>query len=149
MILTIRQAKNITVNNGDSQFLFVKRKLGVKVLSQFYRNEELIFESSLHTVFLKQIVEIKFQNLPHSILLERANGWYYSLFYNETVLSIRVKYFRRPAFRLLENDKENGTIGNPKLVSIESRYYEMNIDTDDETTNLYFLILFLAQLRGF
>lgn len=149
MILTIRQAKNITVNNGDSQFLFVKRTFGVKVLSEFYRNEELTFESTLFTIFLKQKVEIQFQNLPHSVLLERTKGWYYSLLYNDTVLSIKVKYFRRPAFRLFENGKEIGTIGNPKLVAVESRYYEMKTDADDETTNLYFLILFLAQLRGF
>lgn len=149
MILTIRQAKNIAVNNGDGQFLFVKRRLSIKVMSQFFKNDELIFESSLFTIFLKQMVGIKYQNLPHLISLERSKGWYYDLIYNDTILSLKVKYFRRPAFRLFENGKEVGSIGNPKSIAIECRYYEMNTETDDEITNLYFLILFLAQLRGF
>jgi hypothetical protein len=149
VVLTIRQTKNITVYKGHNQFLFVKRKIGMKVLSQFYRNEELIFESSLFTIFLKQIVDIKYQNLSHPVSLERNRGWYYSLLYDDTVLDIKVKYFRRPAFKLFENGSEIGSIGNPKFLAIESRYYEMNTGTDDETINLYFLILFLAQLRGF
>lgn len=148
MILTIRQATNITVNKGDTQYLFVKRKHGFKVLSQFYKNKELVFESSLYTIFLKQKVEIKFQNLPHFISFEREKGWYYSLHYDDTILSIKVKYFKRPAFRLFQNDVQVGIIGNPKLVVFESRYYQMETTTNDEPTNLYFLILFLSQLRA-
>ena len=149
MLLSIRQVKNITINQGESQFVFVKRKFGFKVISQFYKNGELIFESSLYTIFLRQIVEILYQDLPNSIVLKRVGGWYYSLFYNESVLSIKVTYFRRPVFKLFKDGKEIGSIGNPKLVSIESRYYEMNTDIEDESINLYFLILFVSQLRGF
>ena len=76
MTLTFKQAKHITVNRDGVLFLLVKRKLGLKVISQFYKNEELIFESSLFTIFLKQIVDIKFQNLPHPVVLERSKGWY-------------------------------------------------------------------------
>lgn len=149
MTLAIRQATDITVIKGGDQFLFVKRKLGMKVISQFYKNEELIFESSLHTFFLKQIVDIRFQNLSHVISLERTRGWYYSLLYDATTLSLKVRYFKRPAFRLFKNDIEVGSIGNPKLIAVESRYYHMNLDTEDETTELYFLILFRSQLRAF
>lgn len=149
MNLTIRQNINITVNNSEKQFLFVKRKLGGKVISQFYQNDSLVLESSLYTIFLRQTIDITYQNLPHFVSFQRTRGWYYSLLFEETILSLKVKYFRRPTFRLLKDGVEIATLENPKLIAIESRYYEMNTSTEDETINLYLMILFLAQLRGF
>ncbi len=149
MLLSITQVDNIVVKNGEREFAFIKRKFGLKIISEFYQNKDLIFESSLYTIFLKQIVDIRFQNLQHNVSIERTGGWLYSLTYEQTVLSFKIRYFKRPAFILYKDGKQIGTIGNPKLVSLESRFYIMKTDTDDEITNLYFLILFLAQLRTF
>jgi len=124
MILTIRQAKNIIVNKGEEEFLFVKRKMGIKVISEFYKDNQLIVKSSLYTLFLKQNVVIEFQDLNDFVLLERSK-WWYSLLYNNTNLSIKVRYFKRLAFMIFKNGEQIGTIGNPKLITFEGRYYEL------------------------
>ena len=117
--------------------------------SKFYQKDKLIFESSLYSIFLKQILNVQFQSLPDSVILEGKKGWYYELYYDDVVLSMNVKLFHRPAYRLLMNGEDVGSIGNPHIIAVEHRYYEMNSDIDDEKIDLYFLLLFLTQLRGF
>lgn len=149
MNLLINQAININVFQKEDLFLHVKRDLGIKVISQFFRNGDLICQSSLITYFLKQHVEIEYQNLPDNIHLFRQRGWYYSLMCENVEYSLKIKPFRRPAFRLYANGQVIGTIGGTNSLTLEGRNYEMRTDSEDENINVILLILFLFQLRAF
>lgn len=149
MNLQINQVININVHSNEQEFLFVKRDLGFKVRSKYYQNNNLICESTLITYFLKQNVEIEYQNMSNQILLYRNNGWCYSLFSNNIEYALKIKIFKKPSFRLFANGQQIGTIGNPNNITLEGRNYEMKTDTNDEEVNLNLLILFISQLRAF
>lgn len=149
MAYYIEQAKNIIIKKEESPFLWVKRKYGFNVISQFFKGDKMLLETSLITYFLRQNVEVRFQDLPDKIALVQSRYFGYSLLVNNLELDMKIKYFRRPAFRLYQNGDEVGWIGNPKLVTLDGRYYKMQTEVQNDATDLYFLLLFVAQLRGF
>lgn len=149
MLFKISQAANINVSLDGKEFLMVKRKFGFRVVSRFFRDGKLVFESSLLSIAWVNLVRIRYQDLPHVVVFEKTSGRLYSLFYNDVELSMAIKYFKRPAFRLYKDGIEVATIGNPKFITVDGRYYEMRTEEPDETVHLYLLILFLSQLPAF
>jgi hypothetical protein len=148
-MFTIEQVDDIIVKKDGAEFLTVERKFGWGVTSKFYQKDKLILQSYLIIPFLFQRVTIKYQDLPQQVELHKESQLYYAIYYDDNVLSIDLKYFRKPPFILNKNGFEVANISGLRLVTFGGRAYKMETTIDNDEENTLLLILFLSQLRSF
>lgn len=137
---------DVEVYNNNKLFIRVKKKNYFRSYFKFYKNDKLIFENRLTYFFIWRRVEILYQDLDQPITnIETSKMRDASLSYDNSLLSIESHVFEKKQWLLLKDGLEIGSIENDQKISLGAKF-NIEINTDDQKTALYFLILFTSSL---
>jgi hypothetical protein len=138
----------IEVLHQNKLFLKVKQSnYFLRINYNFLIDDRIIFKSRLSYLPFWQKVKILYQKLSEPIELINSINWKESeLSYGNTVLGIkRHRLLKRSMWLLYKNGFEVGHIEWAKAVSIGGEY-NISIVDEDETVNIYFMILFTSSM---
>lgn len=112
----------------------------------FHKGDELIFKAASFSFAFYLSIDIISQNLPDSIQIFKRNWWNYDLYYGSNKLSIK-RGFLKTTFLL--NGNIIGKLTFPRKITFGYSLSQLEIDSKDETLNMYFLILELLHVPTF
>ena len=137
----ILQENFIRVLKNDAEYLFVKWKGYFSVTSEFYLGGELVLKSKIW----RNSIEILFQKLPHyiSVIGQRFR---FELDYAGHSCQLKNNLFKRPMVVLSLDGIQTGSVSKTRFFSFGSAEYILSSDIEDETANLYFVLLFIMKI---
>jgi hypothetical protein len=138
---------DIFVYSDNLEFLVVNREINYlgKVGSKFYKNKELILETTYDIFLFRKFISIVCQNLSMPFFLKKSKGEYLGVL-NERKLQVARRYFRNPVYFLYDGDNRVGEISTKLTGIVETpKVYNLEFYSDRES-NFYLLLLFLIGL---
>ena len=142
MKVDIHQGSLINITQDGILLLRCKQANKWRVITDVYQSEKLIFRTGLQEWFNN--VRIYYQDLPDMIEVGRQNGMT-TLYYREHLLQIKFR-FRKPHIVLYKDGDQIAWFNFKKGIYFAERFLYGEIDSDDEETRLYCLLLFIMRL---
>jgi hypothetical protein len=136
----------IEVFQNDQLYLRIKQTNYFRSYYTFFKKDKIIFKSRLTYFAFWRSVKILYQDLEcpiaeiQALKLRDAELWF-----NDSILYIESHLLNKKQWILYNNGLEIGWIKICKGISVGGKF-DFHIDCEEETVNLYFLILFASSL---
>ena len=119
-----------------------------RLVSRFYKDGDLILESSVSTAIFSRSLIINYQKLAENIVVSK-NKRAFTFICGKDVLRSEQKIFKNPIYLLYRNDEVCGEVyQEPFGISLPPYKYRVVFKKDQET-NLYSLLTFLMELPDY
>lgn len=136
----------IEVFQNDQLYLRVRQTNYFRSYYTFFKGDKVILKSRLTYFANWRTVKILYQDLEYPITeIQTSKLRNAELWFNDSILYLESHLLNKKQWILYANGLEIGSIKICKGLSVGGKF-DFHIDSDNETVNLYFLILFASSL---
>ena len=146
MQFEIYQGEKITVSSSTLHLEGQIQK-GSRYHVKLLKNNDLLIEWNLATIFFSNSINIRYQNLPQEITEASRRGLFkFVVWFGFNEMVVQLRPFRKAYYYIFLGGQKVANVYFSKKITLGYRQYTMETVSEDETININIIVAFLLRL---